>query len=401
MRNAFKLFTVFSALAAALLITEGCVRKPASPAGFIVTGKYLTPEEPMEMNDITASELVGKIYIGWNLGNTLDAAGERLGATMSAARLETAWGNPVTTKENFAALKDAGFNTIRIPVSWSKAVDGNYKVREDWMERVVEVVNYAFDLNMFVILNTHHDESIFGFTNDKMEESKKAFKTIWEQIAAVFKNYDERLIFEALNEPRTPGSAKEWAGGTPEEHANLNVYYQLFVDTVRASGGNNGKRALMVNTYAASAEPVAINALKIPNDTVENKIIVSVHAYAPYNFALNRNPEFNKWDKNNGADTSQITDAIDRVQTAFLRKNIPVIWGEFGAMNKDNTEDRVRWAEFYTGYAKSKGMPCVWWDNGIVTGESAERFGLLDRRTNEIIYPGIVEALMRGAGVPR
>jgi endoglucanase len=398
MKNALNLLIFI--LAAIIVITPaGCKRKPSAPAGFIVTHKYSTPQEPMPMKDISASELVSNIYIGWNLGNTLDTAHLTwLGDHSTAAQFETAWGNPVTTKANIAALKNAGFNAIRIPVSWSKAIDKDYIIRTEWMERVVEIVNYAIDYDMYVILNTHHDEDVFRFLNSKMEESTKNFRIIWEQIAAVFRNYSEKLIFEGLNEPRTIGSEQEWTGGTLDERLNLNKYYQLFVDTVRASGGNNAKRMLLINPYAASGNSNAIATLKIPDDTAKDKIIVSVHAYSPYSFALDKNTRYNDWDKNNSNDTKPITEPIDRAYNTFVKKDIPVIFGEFGAMNKDNSQARIQWAEFYVGYAKEKGIPCFWWDNGVVTGDIAERFGLLDRRTNKFTYPEIVDALIRASG---
>jgi len=375
---------------------SGCKHKST---GFNVTHDYPALESPMPVNDITASELVSNIYVGWNLGNTLDAAHLTwLGKHATVAQLETGWGNPVTTKANIAALKNAGFNAIRIPCSWSKVIDDNYIIRTDWMKRVVEIVNYAIDYDMYVILNTHHDEGIFGFLDSNTEESIKAFRIIWEQIAAVFKNYSEKLIFEGLNEPRTIGSSKEWTGGTPAEHINLNKYYQVFVDTVRASGGNNKKRMLIINPYAASSSLGALSLFKIPNDTVKDKIIVSVHSYAPYNFALNKDMSYNKWDRNNPEDTSPITDGIDRVYDMFVSKNIPVIMGEFGAMNKNNENTRVQWADFYISYAKSKGIPCIWWDNGVVTGDDAERFGLLDRNTNKFAYPELVAAIIKASG---
>jgi len=398
MKNAlFLLVVIFSAVT---VFTAGsCSKKSSTPEGFIVTHEYPTPQQPMPMKDISASELVSGIYIGWNLGNTLDTAHVAwLGSRPTVAQFETAWGNPVTTKANIAALKNAGFNAIRIPVSWSKAIDSNYIIRTDWMERVVEIVNYAIDYDMYVILNTHHDEEIFRFLNSKMEESTKNFRIIWEQIAAVFRNYSEKLIFEGLNEPRTVGIEQEWTGGTLDERLNLNKYYQLFVDTVRASGGNNAKRMLLINPYAASGNSNAVSALKIPVDTAKDKIIVSIHSYSPYNFALNKDTNFNNWDINNPDDTQPITEPIDRAYNAFVSKNIPVIFGEFGAMNKDNAQARIQWAEFYVSYAKEKGIPCFWWDNGVVIGSNAERFGLLDRRTNKFTYPEIVDALIRASG---
>jgi endoglucanase len=353
---------------------------------------------PQPFNDITAVELVNNMNVGWSLGNTLDCSDLGwVSGGYSVSKFETAWGNPVTRKENFTALKKAGFNTVRIPVSWAKCTDkkNNYTIYPSWMERVTTVVNYAVDNDMYIILNTHHDEEIFKFTDADTAESLKAFKRIWEQIADNFKNYNEKLIFEGLNEPRTKGSAKEWQGGTPEERKNLNAHYQLFVDTVRASGGNNDKRFLLINTYGASGEAAAQNDLAIPHDSAHDKIIASYHAYAPYDFALNANSPINTWDKNKSSDTSPITTPIDQAYTTFVSKGIPVIIGEFGAMNKNNVETRAEWTEFYVRYAKDKGIPCVWWDNGVTSG-GGEKFGLLNRKTNTFPYPEIVDALMRG-----
>ena len=358
-------------------------------------------------NDITAAALAANIRIGWSLGNTFDAFGNTatgfawLGggvfANTSVSQMETAWGNPVTTKANIDAIRRAGFNTIRIPVTWYKACDRNYNIRADWMARVTEVVNYAVENDMYVILNTHHDESIFRFNNAAMEESLRAFKRIWEQIAENFKHYNEKLIFEGLNEPRTKGSENEWTGGTTPERNNLNRYYPVFVETVRASGSNNARRLLMITTYAASTEAAAMNGLTLPSDTVPNKLIVSIHSYSPYNFALNTSRAYNTWSRTNSSDTSPITSMLDRAHNTFVSKGIPVIMGEFGAMNKENEEARAQWAEFYVSYAKSKGIPCIWWDNGVFTGDG-ELFGLINRNNNTFPYPNILAALMRGAG---
>jgi endoglucanase len=250
---------------------------------------------------------------------------------------------------------------------------------------------------MYILLNTHHDESIFKFKNDDYTASLNAFEKIWTQIAEAFKDYDEKLIFDGLNEPRTKGSKDEWGGGTAEERANLNKYYQKFVDVVRGSGGKNtSQRFLLINTYAASAETAAMDGLTLPTDTVQKKLIASYHAYSPYEFALLQDKTKNTWSKNDVSDTSGITYHINRAQSTFISKGIPVIIGEFGAMNKDNTATRAEWAEYYTAQARVKGIPCFWWDNGATTGDG-ELFGLLDRNTNKFVYPEIVKALMRGS----
>ena len=362
------------------LLSAGCEKQDDSGG---------TPSGPEngEYVEITANEsaadFVAKIRIGWNLGNTLDAHPNG----------ETSWGNPRTTKAMITSIKDAGFNTIRIPVSWYQAAPKpNYTINPTWMNRVKEIVGYAMDNNMYIILNTHHDEDIFKFMDADMPESKKAFKAIWEQIAAAFKDYSYNLIFEGLNEPRTKGSSSEWSGGTAAERKNLNEMHQLFVDTVRASGGNNVKRILMVSAYAASVEAAAVNGLVLPNDpsNTVSKLIVSTHSYSPYNFALNEGTGSVKtWSKNNSSDTSQITTWISRVDTAFLSKGIPVIAGEFGALNKDNEAARAEWAEYYVSEAKKKGIPCIWWDDG-------GNFKLFNRSSRTFYYPSILAALMRG-----
>jgi len=354
---------------------------------------------PKSFNNISAAALVNNIKIGWNLGNTLDTSDLHwLDSGASVSQLETAWGNPVTTKEMIDTVKNAGFNAVRIPVSWSKCVNRNYIIKADWMRRVKQVVDYAVANDMYIILNTHHDEGIFKFRNSQMQESKKAFQRIWEQIAAVFRDYDEKLVFEGLNEPRTKGSSNEWSGGTDEERKNVNILNRLFVDTVRASGGNNDKRILVIPSYAASALGEALNALEIPPDpgNAVNKIIVSIHAYEPYNFALNENSPVNTWSRDNISDTLPITERIDRAYDLFVSKGIPVIVGEFGALNKNNEEARARWAGFYVSYAKSKRIKCFWWDDGGQNNPPSG-FGLFVRRTNTFAFPQVVQALMRAA----
>ncbi|MDR1868538.1 MAG: glycoside hydrolase family 5 protein [Treponema sp.] len=376
----------FNAIAAAVLVFSlffTCCKSVSEPEH----------DFPKPFNDLSAVELAANIKVGWNLGNTLDASDLTwLGGMPMVSSMETAWGNPVASKANFTAIKRNGFNAIRIPVSWAKCADKNYNIRKDWMKRVKQVVDYAVDNDMYIILNTHHDEGIFKFLNKDMEESKKALQRIWTQIAENFKNYDEKLIFEGLNEPRTKGSAAEWNGGTIEERNNVNILNQLFVNTVRASGGNNEKRILMVPTYAASATAVAMNDLVIPADDAneKNKIIISIHAYEPYDFAMNGNSAVNTWSKYNPMDTSPITERINRAYDLFIKIGIPVIMGEFGAIDRKNEEARAEWAEYYVSYAKSKGVKCFWWDDG-------GNFKLFNRGNNTFYFPKIAASLTRGA----
>jgi endoglucanase len=357
--------------------------------------------------DISAMDFVSNMRVGWNLGNTFDAVGG--GSTV--AQLESAWVGTVTTKENIDAIKNAGFDIIRIPVSWSKVADpdNNFTIRADWMFRIIQVVDWALDNEMYIILNTHHDSgaqgTIFRFLDSNVERSLEIFERIWEQIAEAFKWHDVKLIFSPLNEPRTTGVPTQWTG-RPEEYNNINRHYQLFVDTVRASGGFNDRRFLLFTTYAASGSEQAMEGLVLPQDTAKDKIIVSYHAYVPGNFAFG-GPEgtirYNTTDwSEEGRGSLDITDPMNRFYEKFVKNGIPVIIGEFGATNKNNEEARARWVEFYTRQAWERGMRVIWWDNATIVprdgaNNNNELFGLLDRRTNQIIFPKIMEGLLRGS----
>jgi len=381
---------------------------PISPTSSPEQNDFIVEPSPFyettPFNDIAAVELVASIRVGWSLGNTFDAHSlDWLGDRPSVSAMETGWQPSITSKENIDTLKAVGFNAIRIPVTWIKAIDENYIIRHDWMARIKEVVDYAVENDMIIILNSHHCEYFFSMKDTDLERTKEYFTKIWEQIANTFKDYNEKLIFEGLNEPRTVGSSAEWSGGTPEEHNNVNIINQIFVGTVRKSGGHNNKRILMIPSYAASATETAQRALVIPVDSVNDKIIVSIHSYAPWEFALrtghDRPVEWNADDPN---DIHPITQPIDLAYEIFVNRGIPVIIGEMGAINRDNLESRVAWAEFYVSYAKSKRIPCFWWDPNIsyVTKLQdwgwEETFGIFNRSENEFDHLEIVEALMKG-----
>lgn len=352
-----------------------------------------------EFNIITAEDWVSGVRIGWNLGNQFDA---RTNRGLGVNQMETAWVNTPVSRQTIDAVYMAGFNAIRIPVTWQKAIDDAYNIREDWMARVRHVVDYAVANNMYIMLNTHHDDELFRLHNKYMPESRRAVERVWEQIAVEFRDYNERLIFQGFNEPRTRYSPAEWSGGTEEERRNLNELNQLFVDTVRATGGNNAERVLVVPTYAASALAVAQMGLLVPTDSVPNRIIVSIHSYAPWLFALTTGGDaVSRWDRNNSSDTAPITNYVNRAYNTFVRQNIPVVFSEMGATNRDNLASRVAWAEFYASHAHSRGIPVFWWDNSgtgvtqIGAGGAGEAFGLFNRRTGELVFPEIVEAMLR------
>lgn len=335
-------------------------------------------EEPKEEFVADRSEvfaMFADMSSGWNLGNSLDAHGA--GNSNSA---ETNWGNPKTTKEMIDAVVDKGFNVIRIPITWGEHVSAapEYAINPDWMDRVEEVVNYAMDRDVYVIIDTHHEENYWMSTETDPAHAdavKAELVAIWEQVSERFKDYNEKLIFEGMNEPRLVGSAAEWNGGTPEERVLINEWNQAFVDTVRASGGNNETRCLIICPYGTSANMKAIKELEIPED---NHIAVAVHMYTPYEFTYiqeNKGADVSVWD---GSAKATIANSVKYLKQTLIDKEVPVIITEYGAQNKDNREDINNWVTDYLGYMTKAGIPCIWWDNGTYN-TAGEKFAIFNR----------------------
>lgn len=341
-------------------------------------------EAEITMKDVSPMDMVKEMKIGWSLGNTLDATSNRIGVNA-----ETAWGNPRTTQEMIDAVIDQGFNVIRIPVSWGGQMSGapEYNVLPAWMDRVQDVVDYAYNRGVYVIVNIHHEDWHFPSEENK-DAAAEQLTALWTAIATRFRDYDEHLIFEGMNEPRKIGTNVEWNGGDQEGRDVVNYLDQVFVDAVRATGGNNTIRNLMVPGYAASSDDTALKGIVLPQD---EHLIVSVHAYTPYDFALNKAGR-STWNN----DTRDIDHLMELLDELFLSKGVPVIIGEFGAMNKDNEEERVQWAEYYVGKAREYGIPCLWWDNNAFDTDG-ENFGLLNRRELTFPYPDLLKALIESA----
>lgn len=373
------------------LTTETAPTETVAPTAVPLADVAPMPEDSWsddmkEMRDVSSLDLVKEIRIGWNLGNTMDATGGY------GVFSEMSWGNPITTKELIDAVKAAGFNTLRIPTTWQNHLGPapNYTINKEWMDRVQEIVDYAMANDMFVILNAHHEDWYFP-SYDNLNTAKDELDKVWTQIAARFENYDEHLIFEGMNEPRQKGTPNEWNGGNAEGWDCVNQLNQVFVDTIRSTGGNNPIRHLMITPYAASSAGNAWSGFIVPQD---DKVIVSIHAYTPYNFALNKSGT-DTWSSSNAADTRDIDSLMDNINNQFISKGVPVILGEFGAMNKENLGSRVDWAKYYVSKAAEKGIPCIWWDNGAFTG-GGENFGLINRYDLTWKYPEIIDALMSG-----
>jgi len=337
--------------------------------------------------DTPGMRMVQAMGPGWNLGNTLESF---MAGTPAGLESETSWGNPVTTQAMAQMLQDAGFTCLRVPVTWWNHLGEDGDIDPAWMDRVQQVVDYGYGIGMYVILNMHHDDSYGGYIPDRANEAQVTaqYTRVWAQIAERFRDYGERLLFEAFNEPRVSGHLLEWAGGTPSQRQVVNRLNAAFAETVRAAGGNNAARWLMLPTYAASREPVTHWGMKLPAD---DRLIISIHSYYPYEFAMS-NPNATTY----GAKEKQALEKmLGRIYDYYVKRGVPVYLGEFGAMDKNNIGDRVRYTSDYVAIARRYGMQLAWWDNGLTIDEeyNGESYILLDRRNLRWVYPEIVEAI--------
>ncbi|MCM1037702.1 MAG: glycoside hydrolase family 5 protein [Ruminococcus sp.] len=374
--------------------------------------------ESGQETDITSPDalaFVEDMKIGWCLGNTFDAID--YGGLSDELQYESCWCNAVTTKEMIDALKEAGFRTIRIPVSWHNhltsdtdssvyAANPEYVISKVWLDRVQEVVDYAIEDGLYVIINIHHDNSkeyIYP-SSEYLEQSKTYVTDIWRQIAERFKDYDEHLIMEGMNEPRLVGTANEWWLDLRKEECIdavecINELNLAFVDTVRSTGGQNAGRYLMVPGYAASLEGAVNPYFSLPEDIAgnQNRILVSVHAYTPYAFALQAPGEggsTDSFDPQSASSTGDIDNLMDTLYDTFIKNGTGVVIGEFGARDKGgNTQARADFSAYYVEAARARGITCCVWDNNAFTGDG-ENFGLFRRTSLQFLYPEIVESLM-------
>lgn len=354
-----------------------------------------------------AKEIVKEMGVGWNLGNTFDSININ---TTNELNYETGWGNPKTTKAMIDKIADAGFSTIRIPVSWHPHVDSSLNISSAWMNRVKTVVDWAIDDGLYVIINIHHDNDIRSGKNNyfypssaHLTTSKNYVTKIWNQVSTTFKSYDDHLIFETLNEPRLIGHSNEWWFNTsnPGSDVNdaiscINTLNQAAVNTIRATGGNNKTRLIMCPGYDASVDGAAVSGYKIPTDSA-NMIAVSVHGYTPYNFA----GEGNGTAVYSRTVKSGITSLFTSLKNNVLSKGYPVVMGEFGAVDKNNTADRVNWITDYLAAASALDIPCVIWDNGgfLASGSKQydDKYGILNRRTLTFPNQTYVNAMLANA----
>ena len=338
---------------------------------------------------MTSVQLTQVMGVGWNLGNSLDAIGG-----------ETAWGNPMVTQQLINAVKAAGFDTLRVPVAWSKFSDPvNFVIQSSWMDRVEQVVNYGLNADMYVIVNIHWDEGWMQPTYAQQNYVNNRLSIMWEQIATRFRDYDERLLFAGTNEVMVEG---DYGTPTEEYYTVQNSFNQTFVDTVRATGGGNATRHLVVQGFNTNIDHT-VNFADIPVDTVANRLMMEVHYYDPYNFTLNENSSITQWgaiatDPNateTWANESWVDAQFQRMKTNFVDQGIGVILGEYGVISRPNVANheiyRTYWNEYITESAVNHGLVPVYWDNGYAGNAG---MAIFDRNNGNQLYPNIIDAIV-------
>ena len=356
--------------------------------------------------DCKAKDVVRDMTVGWNLGNTFDATGG--GGTLES---EISWGQPYTTKAMIDGLAASGIKTLRIPVSWSHHInDTSYTIAPAWMARVKEVVDWAIEDGLYVIINIHHDNfdknakipALSGFypTDENYENSADFVCNTWAQICLAFNNgYDQHLIFEALNEPRLSGTNEEWwynpvSAKSVDAMRNVNKLNQAILDVIRASGGNNKKRLVAFPSLQASPDSALAGTFKMPQDydLSTNRMILSVHMYTPYSFAM-ESPGITEYSENV---KKEFTRMFKLLNDSFIEKGYAVYIGEYGATNKNNLRDRVEWFGDFIKESRRYGMTCILWDNGVwkVEGNDySEHYGYYNREEQNWYFPEILEAI--------
>lgn len=389
--------------------------------GTVVAGSFTAPfsvqaakKDTTSFEDLNQSQIVEAMGPGWNLGNQLESVTDNVPE-------ETNWGNPVITEKLIQSVKAAGFKSIRIPVSYFAKIDDDkdYTIDSKWLDRVQEVVDYCIKNDLYAVINIHGDgyNTIDGswlLCNGKNQtEIKKKYKKVWKQIAERFKNYDEHLLFESMNE-EFDGSYSE---PNKEYYQNINDYNQIFVDTVRKTGDNNTKRWLIIPGWNTNIDYTAGDyGFKLPTDQYrdksidkeEQRIMISVHYYSPWDFCGGENGVITQWG-NEADDPSKTSTTCDEtymknqlnlMKTTFADKGYPVFIGEYGSIGKTSYDSEN---EYYRAYfarklcqlSRKNGCIPMYWDNGY---NGVHGFGLFDRTTCEITQPVIIDAIMEGFG---
>ena len=351
-------------------------------------------------HDVDAQTWCKNVVMGWNLGNSLEAEGT-----------ETSWGNPATTADMIKAIKGEGFNAVRIPVRWGQHCDmSTMAIDEKWLSRVKEIVDWCLAEDMYVIINTHHDLWLEHYpTNAKKTELNEKLGKLWTNIATAFADYDGRLAFAGLNEVNAEGN---W-GLTPtqENYDVTNSFNQTFVDAVRATGGNNAQRNLIVQSYRCNPT-MGLTNLVVPTDPTPNRLSVEFHYYDPYSYCSGAAGSYNYWgiafsDKGTvtpDGNEKSLANFFLTIREKWWEQGLGVVIGEYGCSCHYTTADKVTqeanmqyYMKCLVSEARKNGFAAFVWDNNAY-GNGSEKFGIFDRKNNmKVRTPFFLDGIKEGS----
>lgn len=351
-------------------------------------------------HDVDAQTWCKNVVMGWNLGNSLEAEGT-----------ETSWGNPATTADMIKAIKGEGFNAVRIPVRWGQHCDmSTMTIDEKWLSRVKEIVDWCLAEDMYVIINTHHDLWLEHYpTNAKKTELNEKLGKLWTNIANAFADYDGRLAFAGLNEVNAEGN---W-GLTPtqENYDVTNSFNQAFVDAVRATGGNNAQRNLIVQSYRCNPT-MGLTNLVVPTDPTPNRLSVEFHYYDPYSYCSGAAGSYNYWgiafsDKGTvtpDGNEKSLANFFLTIREKWWEQGLGVVIGEYGCSCHYTTADKATqeanmqyYMKCLVSEARKNGFAAFVWDNNAY-GNGSEKFGIFDRKNNmKVRTPFFLDGIKEGS----
>ena len=351
-------------------------------------------------HDVDAQTWCKNVVMGWNLGNSLEAEGT-----------ETSWGNPATTADMIKSIKGEGFNAVRIPVRWGQHCDmSTMAIDEKWLSRVKEIVDWCLAEDMYVIINTHHDLWLEHYpTNAKKTELNEKLGKLWTNIATAFADYDGRLAFAGLNEVNAEGN---W-GLTPtqENYDVTNSFNQTFVDAVRATGGNNAQRNLIVQSYRCNPT-MGLTNLVVPTDPTPNRLSVEFHYYDPYSYCSGAAGSYNYWgiafsDKGTvtpDGNEKSLANFFLTIREKWWEQGLGVVIGEYGCSCHYTTADKATqeanmqyYMKCLVSEARKNGFAAFVWDNNAY-GNGSEKFGIFDRKNNmKVRTPFFLDGIKEGS----
>ncbi len=358
----------------------------AQTSGF----NYQIPPNNTGMRNIDSADFTDLMGVGFNIGNTMDAVGG-----------EIAWGNPPISTQLIDTIKAAGFTAIRLPVAWSQFADSeNFVIDPQWLARVDEVVSYAISQDLYVMMNIHWDGGWIQPTFADQDYVNNRLAIMWQQIAEFFRDYDDRLLFAGTNEVMV---TDDYDTPTEEYYTVQNSFNQTFVTAVRATGGRNAYRQLVVQGFNTNIDHT-VNFATIPEDVIANRLMMEVHFYDPFDFTLNENSTKTQWgniatdiDKTvSDANENYVDAQFNKMRVNFHDQGIGVILGEFGVISRNEIADfekyRVYWNEYVTQSAIENNLVPFYWDNGSLSNYS---FGLFNRETATPVNTTLINAMVK------